>query len=111
MVETCHTEHPWSRNVVHATSVSRYVSHTVVKDLYILNDVFHDKKIIEVEKNPGNVAEDEEGDDGDKNQCKIYFPLHAFSCSYVSVSKTNIILEIRKDYLVQFSNISISTKQ
>ena len=66
MVETCDAKDPRCRNIVHATSVLKYVCfiYIYLKSL-LLNDVFHDEKIVEVEKDPRDVTEHEQADDTD----------------------------------------------
>ena len=74
MIETGEAEDPGGRDELNTTSLNtKYCTHRwiIVTFILLLNHILHIDEVIEVEKYPGDVTEDEDNDDADEDEGKV----------------------------------------
>ena len=90
MIETGEAEDPGGRNVLNTTSLNtKYCEQTwiIVSSILLLNHVLHVDEVIEVEKYPGDVTEDEDNDDADEDEGKVDLTSYSVGGFLVGVSE------------------------
>ena len=90
MIETGEAENPGGRDELNTTSLNtKYCKQRwiIVSNILLLNHILHVDKVIEVEKYPGDVTEDEGNDDADEDEGKVDFTSYSVGGSLVGVSE------------------------
>ena len=90
MIETGEAEDPGGRDVLNTTSLNtKYCEQRliIVTAILLLNHILHVDEVIEVEKYPGDVTEDEDNDDADEDEGKVDLTSHSVGGSLVGVSE------------------------
>ena len=58
-----------------------------ISNILLLNHILHVDKVIEVEKYPGDITEDEDNDDADEDEGEVDFTSYSIGGSLVGVSE------------------------
>ena len=90
MIETGEAEDPGGRDELNTTSLNiKYCKQRwiIVSNILLLNHILHVDEVIEVEKYPGDVTEDEDNDDADEDEGKVDLTSHSVGGFLVGVSE------------------------